>query len=497
MIPRAALSFLLLIACTSAQHSDDTEESDTEERETAPVDDRVFVQVNHEREFRGVWVATVWNINFPTRQTLSVDEQKAELDALVAAVSGANGNALLFQVRPEGDALYASELEPWSRWLTGTQGEDPGYDPLAYLIEVAHNQNIEVHAWLNPYRAASSKNAALADNHWAKRFPDVAYTYGNYLWMDPGSEEVRAHTIAVCTDLANRYAIDGIHFDDYFYPYPTENDFPDQTLYKAYVASGGTMDLGDWRRNNVHLLVQGVHDALTPYPGVRFGIGPFGIYRPGYPSGIKGLDAYAAIYADPLPWLENQWVDYLAPQLYWPSTQTAQAYGPLVEWWGQQANGAWIFPGNYLAKLDSSSAWSTEEFRTQFDLTREQRAAGVHGNVLYHIGPLLENQSGIQDTFAQELWKSPVLTPTLAHIDATVTPAPWLERQDRSLHLTAEETLDLRAWTVYEKDSEALWQLYDIIPKTTTTIELPSGTWAIAAVSTQGIESEGVMVEVP
>ena len=497
---RLLLGLALCAGCNSTstdELSDDTDRETDTDTDTAPVDDREFVDVGHTREFRGVWVATVWNINFPSSRSLSVDAQQAELDALVDAVHGANGNAILFQVRPEGDALYASSLEPWSRWLTGVQGQDPGYDPLEYLLQAAHAKNIEVHAWLNPYRAASSRTPTLADNHWAKRFEDYAYPYGSLMWMDPGAPEVREHTIAVCDDLATRYDIDGIHFDDYFYPYPTDEAFPDQPLYDAYIASGGTMSRGDWRRNNVHQLVEGVHDVLEDNAHIRFGIGPFGIYRPGQPPGIVGLDSYEAIYADPLPWLENGWVDYLAPQLYWPSTQTKQAYEPLVKWWGEQAEEAYIFPGNYLAKLGSSSAWTVDEFRTQLALTRAERDAGVQGNVMYHIGPLLKNSANIRDVFAAEFWPTPVLTPPLVRAQTATTDAPWMELTETGVSIRLKNEATPRAWTVYQTDDSGAWALVEIVPGAVSEIALGSGRWAVAAVTKQGVESQGVRVDIP
>lgn len=452
-----------------------------------------LVEVGHEREFRGVWVATVWNINFPSSAKLGVDEQRSELRALVDAVDSVNGNAIVFQVRPEGDALYSSSLEPWSRVLSGQQGQDPGYDPLAELITLAHERNIEVHAWVNPYRAAVSAAAQRDDQHVAVRYPSEVVRYGDYLWMDPSSELLRAHTIAVCDEIASTYAIDGIHFDDYFYPYPSHGEFPDKSRYDGYLAAGGELSKGDWRRQNVHDLVRGVSEALEAHPHVRFGIGPFGIYRPGQPEGIRGLDAYDAIYADPLKWANEGWVDYLAPQLYWPSTQTAQAYEPLVQWWGENRGDAWIFPGNYLAKLDTTEAWTVDEFQTQVAMTRDARALGVRGNVMYHIGPFLTNQSDISRVFAESIWDEPVLTPPLRHAIGEVIEPPIVERTEETVSVAHERPESLRAWSVYRDESGA-WVLDRVIPASAATIDLADGKWAISAVDRRGIESLGVVV---
>ena len=280
-----------------------------------------LVEVGHTRELRGVWVASVGNINFPSEQGLSAEAQQAELTAMFDAVAAAGLNAVFFQVRPECDALYASPLEPWSRYLTGTQGQDPGYDPLEFAVTQAHARGLELHAWFNPYRAKASAASKAADGHISKLLPQYAYTYGNFLWMDPGAVEVQDQLVAVIADVVTRYDIDGVHFDDYFYPYPDEDPFPDSGTYGAYVQGGGQLGLADWRRDNVNRVVERVGlEVAKLRPSVRWGISPFGIYRPGIPEGIQGLDQYDAIYADPVKWMQEGWLDYLAPQLYWPST---------------------------------------------------------------------------------------------------------------------------------------------------------------------------------
>ena len=223
----------------------------------APAPAVELVDVAAPRELRALWVATVANLDFPSRPGLSADAQRAELDVLVDRAAAIGFNALVFQVRPEGDAMYASTLEPWSRFLTGKQGGDPGLDPLAYLVERAHARGIEVHAWFNPYRASSSRAAALHELHMGRWASSHAHPWGGLLWMDPGVPEVRKHAVSVVRDVVERYDIDGVHLDDYFYPYPDgKKTFPDDASYRAYQVGGGQLERDDWRRENVNRMVE-------------------------------------------------------------------------------------------------------------------------------------------------------------------------------------------------------------------------------------------------
>lgn len=457
-----------------------------------------LVDVAHHREFRAVWVATVFNINFPSEQGLSAADGMAELDALVDVAEAAGLNALVFQVRPEGDALYASAIEPWSRYLTGAQGDDPGYDPLAYLIDVAHPRGIEVHAWLNPYRAKASKSSAAAAGHMAVDFAEYAYPYGDALWMDPGAEAVQDRLIDVISDLVGNYAIDGIHYDDYFYPYP-DGPFPDDATYDAYVDGGGTLELGDWRRDNVNRMVKRSYETIVALrPEVRFGISPFGIYRPGMPPGINGLDQYTAIFADPLHWMNEGHVDYLAPQLYWPTTQTAQAYGALIEWWsGIVTGGRYIFAGNYLSKLGSAPEWSVDEFRAQLDLSADFYEQGSQGNIFFQIAPLQSNQEGITDVLRGEYYGEPALTPPLAARVGELVAPPEVVVDGEGVTLSHGDAAGLRAYVVYRGEGDG-WAIDRIVPADAGALEVPldPGEWAISAAALDGVESQGVVVTI-
>lgn len=453
------------------------------------------VSTAHERELRGAWIATVFNINWPSRQGLSASAAQAELRGLFDTAEVAGLNAVVMQIRAECDAFYPSELEPWSRYLTGTQGEDPGWDPLAFAIEEAHARGLELHAWMNPYRASANGAASNVASHIATRRPDLVRTHGDFRWLDPGSQDALAHTLAVVRDVLTRYDIDGLHFDDYFYPYPAEGtgEFDDDATWAAYQSSGGALARDDWRRDNVNRMVSAVHAAVAELrPDVRFGISPFGIYRPGMPAGITGLDQYATLYADPLRWMGEGWVDYVAPQLYWPTTQTAQAYGRLLTWWAEQAeaSGTTLFVGNYLAQLGSSSAWSVGEIEEQVRLVRAD--ARVRGNIFYHVDPLLEDRSGVATMLAGDWYGVPVATPALR--GASGPPgAPRVQADGADAVVDPSDSL--RSWLAYEL-SGGSYVLRRRVPASAERIGLWRGSWAISALDRRGLESPGARVEI-
>ena len=452
-----------------------------------PAPQPTTIAISHPRELRGAWIATVENINWPTTPGAPADTQRQELIALLDACSEAGLNAVFFQIRPEADALYADALEPFSRYLTGTQGRDPGFDPLALAVAEGHARGLEVHAWFNPYRAGADATAPTADDHVSKRLSDHVHRYGKHLWMDPGAPEVREHTVQVVADVVERYDIDGVHLDDYFYPYPTAAPFPDAATFDAH---GGGRDRAAWRRANVDEMVRMLGTRVSAIkPWVRFGISPFGIYRPGHPDGIEGFDQYARIYADPPAWKADGLVDYLAPQLYWPTTRTAQAYEPLVGWWSDLPGPGYTFAGNFLAKLGSAEDWTVDEFRRQVALTRASEAAG---NIWFHAGPLLSDDQGIRAVFRDELYATPALPPPVYALrDQPV--APPRTTVDGTRVTIAHE--GARWWVVYAADGEG-WTVDRIVPATTPSVELPEGAWVVTAAGRHGVESPGVLVEI-
>ena len=353
-------------------------------------------------DFRGAWIASVYNLNFPSNSGLSADVQRAEIVRLLETARRCHLNAVMVQVRPESDALYSSHLEPWSRYLTGTQGASPGYDPLATFIAEAGKRGIEVHAWLNPYRAAAKATLARTSNHISRRFPQYAYRIGSVLWMDPGAPEIQEHIVRVVRDIVERYNVAGIHFDDYFYPYPTDSGhtypFPDDVTYAAYRTRGGLMSRPDWRRDNINTLIRRVSQVVHALrPGAKFGVSPFGIYKPGVPEGISaGVSQFDQLYGDPVAWMREGWVDYLAPQLYWRDGGP-QSFSSLLRWWrGPQANprGVPVWPGVALDRL-KSHGWAASEIARQLQLEKATGPRGGGGVLFWNIKALQGNTKGV------------------------------------------------------------------------------------------------------
>lgn len=479
--------------------SDASTSNDASETTGGPM--QALVEVGHAREFRGVWVATVYNINWPSSAGLGQAEGEAELLAMLDQIAALHLNAIVFQVRPESDAFYDSPLEPWSRYMTGTQGQDPGWDPLAFLCEQAHARNIEVHAWLNPYRAAASAGAPLAQPHIGLQAPEHAHAYGGGLWMDPGALEVREHVVDVVLDIVERYPIDGIHLDDYFYPYPDPDDgeFPDALTWDEYLADGGMLARDDWRRDNVNALVEELHVAIAAAdPDVRFGIAPFGIYRPGMPAGIVGFDQYEGLYADPKLWLEQGWVDYLSPQLYWPTTYPQQDYELLLDWWTSVNPERHIFAGNYLSKLGTAPEWTLDELLSQVEISRSYADANSLGNLFFQIEPLMSDTLGVNAALVEQFYGQPALAPPLVDRLGVEVEPPLVELVPTGVVASDPAQQRLRAFVVYA-DQGGSFVLDHIVPAAgsgeDTMIPLAPGRWAISAVGWHDVESLGVVVE--
>lgn len=379
------------------------------------------------REFRAAWVATVNNIDWPSKRTLSTKEQKAELIAILDRAAHIHLNAIIFQVRPACDALYRSEIEPWSEYLTGSMGKapSPAWDPLRFAVEEAHKRGLELHAWFNPYRAHHPTGTSpISDGHISRTHPQLVKKYGPYLWLDPGEPAVQEQTTRVIMDVVHRYDVDGIHLDDYFYPYKEKDsaghyiDFPDDPSWQRYLKTGGTLNREDWRRDNVNRLIERLYKAIKKAkPWVKFGISPFGIWRPGNPAQIQGYDQYAMLYADARKWLAEGWVDYFTPQLYWRIKPPAQSYPVLLKWWVEQnAHHRHIWPGNYTSRV-MESAWPAQEIVDQIALTRKQ--PGATGNVHFSMKALMGNQLELT-------WSATRKTPGPYGYDALIPASPWL-----------------------------------------------------------------------
>jgi uncharacterized lipoprotein YddW (UPF0748 family) len=373
------------------------------------------------REYRAAWVATVANIDWPSRKDLSTAEQKAELLALLDRAHQLKLNAIIFQVRPACDAMYASAIEPWSEYLTGTMGKapEPYYDPLAFAVEEAHKRGLELHAWFNPYRAHhQGARSPISASHVSKTRPKLVRQYGKYLWLDPGEKDVQEYSLSVVMDVVKRYDIDGVHFDDYFYPYKErdgsgkEMDFPDQASWQRFGA-GGKLSRDDWRRENVNTFIERLYRSIkAAKPAVKFGVSPFGIWRPKTPPQIQGFDAYADLYADSRKWLAKGWVDYFAPQLYWAIEPPDQSFPVLLKWWAQQnPKGRLLMPG--LDSTKTSGRWKPSEIVNQIRITREQ--PGTSGHIHWNMRSLMRN-SAFDEVLEREVYGQPALVPA----------APWL-----------------------------------------------------------------------
>lgn len=314
--------------------------------------------------------------------------------------------------------------------------------------------------------------------------------------MDPGSPAVRDHVVAVVRDIVTRYDVDGVVFDDYFYPYPIAGTpYPDDTTYAEYQAGGGTSTRSAYRRANVDAFVHAAHLAIqAARPGTRFGVSPFGIYRPGQPAGVVGLDAYEALAADSLAWLAAGDVDYLAPQLYWPTTSTGQPFTALATWWSSKtsAAGKWLVPALDLTKA-GTTAWDLAEYRAQVSAIRGLAGAGARGATLYAVRNLLRDTGGVGTLFRGELWARPALPPPLA--GATGSVEPPTVRLRGSVAELAHASTSVRGFALYRVDGPPVLERW--VRAGTASVELPRGTWAVSAVDARGLESEGVVASVP
>jgi uncharacterized lipoprotein YddW (UPF0748 family) len=397
-------------------------------------------------EFRAVWVATVDNIDWPSKRGIPTEQAKSELLRIIRKCQELNLNAIIFQVRPSTDALYASRIEPWSEYLTGLQGQAPSpyWDPLAFAVEECHKRGIELHCWFNPYRSLHpAQKGPVAPTHISKTDPTIVKQYGRYMWMDPGEPLVQKRSLDVMLDVVKRYDVDGVHLDDYFYPYKEKGpdgkllDFPDDQSYGQYQRSGGRLARDDWRRKNVDDFIERLYGQIKRTKiWVKFGISPFGIYRPGIPEGIKaGVDQYADLYADALKWYRKGWCDYYTPQLYWPIKQTPQSYPVLLKYWAENnPTKRHFWPGNFTGRTNPSDGnWPAQEVVDQINLTRKQK--GATGNVHFSMKAFMGDFNGIATALKSGPYSKPALIPA----------SPWLGNQkpeipDLSLNETGNIT---------------------------------------------------------
>ena len=456
------------------------------------------------RESRAAWVATVANIDWPSKPGLSAAVMRAEALVLIERARTLGLNALILQVRPAGDAIYPSALEPWTEYLGGEQGRAPWaageapWDPLAFWVAEAHRRGLELHAWFNPYRARhSTAKSALVAPHIGVRQPGLVKAYGDMLWMDPAEPAAAAQTLAVVADVLRRYDIDGVHIDDYFYPYPiplvpgapapppgappaAERPFPDDESWARYQASGGLLARDDWRRDQVDQFVQALQRTVRETsPSVRVGISPFGLPRTERrPPGITGFSQYHKLFADAERWLENGWLDYWAPQLYWPITREGQQFPVLLDYWlANNPLQRHVWPGLFTSKVGApSGAWPAREVVDQIAVLRsraggaQNRPLGAGGHIHFSLIALQQDREGLAGTLQQGAYAQPALVPATPWLSAPAVGVPGLRRLNGRVRI--EPAVAAAApvrWAVWRRlpaitpDAAPRW-LFDALP---------------------------------
>jgi uncharacterized lipoprotein YddW (UPF0748 family) len=452
------------------------------------------------REFRGAWIASVKNIDWPSKPGLPPAQQQAELRALLDRAVALRLNAVVLQVRPACDAFYDSTLEPWSEYLGGRQGQppEPPYDPLAFAVSEAHARGLELHAWFNPFRARlldpSGPSTPTAPNHVSVAHPEWVRRYGKHQWLDPGEPAVHDHVVSVVLDVVKRYDIDAVHMDDYFYPYrepvlgldgkpsvdaqgqPVQLAFPDDATWSRYRAGGGTLDRDDWRRDNVNRFVKRLHRAIKiEKPWVRFGISPFGIWKPGHPGQIKGMNQYEAIYADARLWLARGWVDYFSPQLYWSIENPDQSYPVLLRWWAEQnRERRHVWPGLFTSRI-KEGGFDARQIGFQILWTRLE--PGASGHIHFSMKALGEDYGGIAGALTKDVYQAPALVPATTWLPGKAPGAPSLvlstDRQRGTLEVTLKPTPGGTPWlwTLYTRRA-GRWRT-EVVPAARNELSLP------------------------
>lgn len=378
-------------------------------------------------EFRGVWVATVNNIDWPSKPGLSIKDQQREAIAILDRMAKNNMNAVFFQARPCSDAFYQSPYEPWSRYLSGKPGEDPGYDPMQFWIEESHKRGFEFHAWLNPFRVAQSATEQISRNSVAFRHPEWIVKYDNKLFLNPALPETRAYIAEIVRDIVSRYNVDAIHIDDYFYPYPAKEEFPDEEQFRQNPRGFAANQKASWRRQQVDDAITLISKTIKETkPQVKFGVSPFGVWRNSNvdPMGSQtraGVTNYDDLYADVLKWMQNGWIDYLTPQIYWEVGHPTADYKTLIDWWSKYSFGRSIYIGHALYKIDKNSTsvgWKDpNQIPYQIHLTRTTPV--IQGSAFYSAKHFNNDLLGLEKVLQKQLYNYQALVP----------PMPWIDNE--------------------------------------------------------------------
>ncbi|WP_075589797.1 glycoside hydrolase family 10 protein [Labilibacter marinus] len=417
------------------------------------------------REMRAMWIATVANIDWPSKPGLAVDMQKNEMVELLDVAKDYNLNTIVFQIRPASDAFFQSELEPWSQWLTGEQGlaPEPDYDPLQFTIDECRKRGLDVHVWLNPYRAVfDTVRCSVADDHPIKTNPEWFVTYGSTAYFNPGLPETRNHVSSVVADIIRRYSVDAIHFDDYFYPYKIAGrEFPDQEAFEEHSRGFLPEEKDDWRRDNVDLIIQQLHDSIKAInPSVEFGISPFGVWRnkskdPQGSATKAGVTNYDDLYADILKWQKAGWIDYVTPQIYWHIGKTVADFKIISEWWNDNAYDCPVYTGHGLYRLNETAKaeqWrSSEEISRQVALGRE--LPSIAGSMFYSAKWLKKNPLGLKDNLKEELYFHSALPPVNHRVKPMLPSQPQqasCEVKNKTVELSWEHGTNNDYFVVYK-----------------------------------------------
>ena len=433
-----------------------------------------------EREFRAVWIATVDNVDFPSQKNLSQGQQRQELLNILDLAQSLRLNAVVFQVRPMADAVYKPGLEPWSEFLTGQMGRGQAFDPLEFIVTEAHKRGILVHAWFNPYRAYHPAAKTISDDHISKLHPEFIRQYGRYMWFDPTDPAGQAWSLKVIADVVRRYDVDGVHFDDYFYPYKEKGadgkdiDFPDDKNWQQYQTSGGKLSRSDWRRANVNEFIEAVGREIKRIkPDIVYGVSPFGIWRPMPDKDIRGFDAYEELFADSRKWLQEGTVDYLAPQLYWETARKGLSFPVLLRWWKEQnTKQRFIWPGIAAYRIGSTPTFTSGEIADQI---RETRTDPLTDGAIYFSQKSLRNDlGGIQKELRENVYKRNALTPRFSWIKTSAISSPKVQVRRDAQFVRAKwtEQGNRKAFwfVVYAKDKDG-WS-YSVLPASETSIAL-------------------------
>ena len=477
------------------------------------------------REFRGAWLSPAADGDWPSRPGLSAEQQQRELIALLDRAKAIGLNAIIFHVRLSGDALYETKLAPWSAKLTGRQGVDPGYDPLAVAIKEAHARGLQIHAWFNPFRASLDGGIRAARNHVTRTHPEWVRRYGRQQWIDPGIPAAREAVLQTIIEVVQRYDIDGVHLDDFFYPYREtrtryhrvgrgrhrhtvkivrELDFPDRISWVKYGRKMHWTNRDDWRRHNIDDFVQQLYQRVhVAKPWVAVGISPFGIWRPGYPEGIDGLDSFRETYADSRKWLREGWLDYIAPQLYWQVDAAENRFRALDAWWRtQNPLGRHIWPGLYTAGAVANVPWSFDEIPRQIAMLRDARQGSVesNGHIHFRLRSLMSNAGPLSGTLGDRLeadsYREPALVPEMPWLGGKPPAPPVAELVEASdgdrltLKISAGDSSAITVWVVQTRDEDEHWKT-TILPAAVRELVLPDSEAAADMIAVTAVDRIG------